>query len=90
MRWIRAALISVGALALLSGLAMFELEWVPASALGWMLLPVAGAGLLLVESIVEIRRARARRVLIVQGAVLLGVIAVLLTIGLAVAWTHFA
>jgi hypothetical protein len=82
--------ISIGALAMLSGIALFELEWVPASAVGWTLLPLAGAALLLFEGIAELGLAKTRRALTPQGAVLLAVIVVLLALGLAVAWTHFA
>jgi uncharacterized membrane protein SirB2 len=90
VRWLRVGVVSIGALAMLSGIALFELEWVPASAAGWMLLPLAGAALLLVEGVAELGLAKSRRVLAPQGAVLLAVIAVLLALGLAVAWTHFA
>ena len=75
---------------MLSGIALFEFEWVPASALGWVLLPLAGAVVLLAQGVVELRLAKTSGVLTVQGAVFLGIIAVLLALGLAVAWTHFA
>jgi len=90
VRWLRIGLTSIGALAMLSGIALFEFEWVPASALGWVLLPLAGAAVLLAQGVVELRLAKTSGVLTVQGAVFLGIIAVLLALGLAVAWTHFA
>jgi hypothetical protein len=90
VRWIRTGIVSLGALAMLGGLAMFELECVPASATGWMLLPLAGAALLLVGALAEFGLARTRGVLTTKGAVLLGMIVALLAIGLALAWTHFA
>jgi len=55
-----------------------------------MLLPLAGVALLLVQAIAELGVAKTRGVLTVHRAVLLGMIVVLLALGLAVAWTHFA
>jgi hypothetical protein len=90
VRWLRLGLFCAGVIALLSGIVLLEFEWVPASAIGWTMLPLGGAALLLVEAGVELFLAKTRKVLTIQAAVLLAVTVALLAIGLAVAWKYFA
>jgi hypothetical protein len=87
VRWLRLSLFFVGAVAVLSGMALFQWGKVPETAFGWVLLPLGGAALLLVEALAE---DRAGRVLTFRGLVLWTVIVVLFAAALAVAWTLLA
>jgi hypothetical protein len=94
MRWVRAGLILTGAIAVLAGLALLKWGEAPESALGWVLLPLGGAALLLVEALgelfVEGGLRQGKRVLTVQGFVVLALVVALVATALVVAWTVLA
>ncbi len=90
MRWFRLSLFFVGVVAVLSGLALFQWGKVPETAFGWVLLPLGGAALLLVEALAEEGLARAGRVPTFRGIVLWTVVVALFASALAVAWTLLA
>jgi len=87
VRWLRVSLMFVGVVAVLSGIALFQWGNVPETAFGWVLLPLGGAALLLVEALAE---GRAGRVRTFRGLVLWTVVVVLFASALAVAWTLLA
>ena len=90
MRWLRISLIVLGVLALVSGLALLGFEPAPERTLGWVLLPLGGAALVLVAALAEESREPANRALTFRGLVLWVAVLALCAIALMVAWTLFA
>jgi hypothetical protein len=90
VRWIRMGLMLVAALAILSGIALAEWGQGPETALGWVMLPLGGVTLLLLEFFGEEALLRANRVLTLRGLLLWTAVVVLFAIAIAVGWTLFA
>ena len=90
MRWIRIGLMLVAALAISSGIALAEWGEGPESTLGWVMLPLGGVALLLLEFFGEEALPRANRALTLRGLLLWTAVLVLFAIALAVGWTLFA
>jgi hypothetical protein len=90
VRWLRISLMVFGVLALVSGLALLGFEPAPEKALGWVLLPLGGAALVLVATLGEESRERASRTLSFRSLVLWVAVLALCAIALVVAWSFFA
>ena len=94
VRWLRVGLVVLGVVLLLSAVALLDSGDIPDGALAWVLLPLGGAALLLVEVVGEVAvtgsLGQARRVLTVQGMVVLALAVVLTVTALVAAWTIFA
>ncbi len=84
------SLLVVGVLAVVSGLALLEWGEAPDTALGWVLLPLGGAALVLVEALAQGALAPASRASTFRGLVLWVIVLALCATALAVAWTLFA